>query len=212
MSLSHVQLFVTPWIAVCQASQSITNSQSLLKLMSIESVMTSNNLVLYHPLLLPPLIFPSNRAFSNESVLPIMCPKYWSFSFSTSQPRDRTQVSCIAGLFFTIWGTREAPSLMSQASRSQVQDSISDSVTPEPTLRDATPYSLSGRWLMSQSCFHGDFELFPDFSWKTEFLQGHWEGAGYPVTILTTGEAGVAYGASFQLLPPYLQVTVQVVW
>ena len=84
MSLSHVQLFVTPWIAVCQASQSITNSQSLLKLMSIESVMTSNNLVLYHPLLLPPLIFPSNRAFSNESVLPIMCPKYWSFSFSIS--------------------------------------------------------------------------------------------------------------------------------
>ena len=139
--------------------------------------------------------------------------EYWGgvaipFSRESSQPRDRTQVSCIAGLFFTIWGTREAPSLMSQASRSQVQDSNSDSVTPEPALRDATPYSLSGRWLMSQSCFHGDFELFPDFSWKTEFLQGHWEGAGYPVTILTAGEVGVAYGASFQLLPPYLQVTV----
>ena len=88
MSLSHVQLFATPWTAVCQASQSITNSQSLLKLMSIESVMTSNNLVLYHPLLLPPLIFPSNRAFSNESVLPIMWPKYWSFSFNISPSEE----------------------------------------------------------------------------------------------------------------------------
>ena len=83
-SLSRVRLFVTLWTTARQASLSITNSQSSLKLMSIESVMTSNNLVLYHPLLLPPLIFPSNRAFSNESVLPIMCPKYWSFSFSIS--------------------------------------------------------------------------------------------------------------------------------
>lgn len=63
---------------------------------------------------------------------------------------------------------------------------------------------------MSQSCFH-DFELLPDFPWKTEFLQGHREGAGYRVTILTAGEVGVAYGACFQLLPPYLQVTGQVI-
>ena len=81
-SLSHVQLFATPWTAACQASLSITNSQSLLKLMSIESVMLSNHLILCHPLLLLPSVFPCIRVFSNESVLPIRWPKYWSFSFN----------------------------------------------------------------------------------------------------------------------------------
>ena len=83
-SLSHVRLFATPWIAACQASLSITNSWSLLKLMSIELVMPSNHLILCHPLLLPPSIFPSVRVFSNESVLRIRWPKYWSFSISPS--------------------------------------------------------------------------------------------------------------------------------
>ena len=82
--LSRVWLFVTPWSAACQASLSITNSQSLLKLMSIESVMPSNHLILCHPLLLLPSIFPSIRVFSNESVLHIRWSKYWSFSFSIS--------------------------------------------------------------------------------------------------------------------------------
>ena len=81
-SLSHVQLFETQWTAAHQASLSITNSQSLLKLMPIESVMPSSHLICCHPLLLPPSIFPSIRVFSNESVLRIMWPKYWSFSFS----------------------------------------------------------------------------------------------------------------------------------
>ena len=85
-SLSCVQLFVTPWTATCQASLSITNSQSFLKLMSIKLVMPSNHLILCHPLL-PPSIFPSIRVFSNESVLCIRWPKYWSFSFSIS-PSD----------------------------------------------------------------------------------------------------------------------------
>ena len=80
---SRVQLFVTPWTAAHQASLSITNSQSLLKLMSIELVMPSNHLILGHPLLLPS-IFPSIRVFSSESVLCIKWPKYWSFSFSIS--------------------------------------------------------------------------------------------------------------------------------
>ena len=78
-SLSRVQLFATPWTAACQASQSITNSQSLLKLMSIKSVMPSNHLILCCPLLLPPSVFPSIRVFSNESVLLIRWPKYWEF-------------------------------------------------------------------------------------------------------------------------------------
>ena len=87
-SPNHVWLFVTPWIATHQASMSITNSQSLLKLMSIELVMPSNHLTLCCPLLLPPSIFPSIRVFSNESTLCIRWPKYWSFSFSISPSNE----------------------------------------------------------------------------------------------------------------------------
>ena len=84
-SVTHrAQLLVTPWTAAHQASLSITSSRSLLKLMSIESVMPSNHLILCCPLLLPPSIFPSIRVFSNESVIHIRWPKYWSFSFSIS--------------------------------------------------------------------------------------------------------------------------------
>ena len=79
---------MTPWTAAHQASLSITNSQSLLKLMSIESVMPSNHLILCHPLLLLPSIFPSMRVFSNESTLCIRWPKYWSFSFSISPSNE----------------------------------------------------------------------------------------------------------------------------
>ena len=87
-SLSRVWLFVTPWSAAHQASLSITNSQSLLKLMSTESVMPSNHLILCHPLLLPPSVFPSIRVFSNESVLWIRWPKYWGFSFNISPSNE----------------------------------------------------------------------------------------------------------------------------
>ena len=86
--LSPVWLFVTPWTAACQASLSITNSWSLLKLMSIESVMPSNRLILCHPFLLLPSIFPSIRVFSNESVFCIRWPKYWSFCFSISPSNE----------------------------------------------------------------------------------------------------------------------------
>ena len=87
-SLSCVWLFATPWTAARQASLSMANSQSLLKLMFIESVRPSNHLILCRPLLLLPSIFPSIRVFSNESVLCIRWPKYWSFSFSVSPSNE----------------------------------------------------------------------------------------------------------------------------
>ena len=86
-SFSHVRLFVTPWTVARQASLFIANSRSLLKLMSVESVMPSNHLILCHPLLLPS-IFPSIRIFSNESVLRIRWPKYWGFCFSISPSNE----------------------------------------------------------------------------------------------------------------------------
>ena len=87
-SLSRVRLFAAPWTAARQASLSITNFQSLPKFMSIESVMPSNHLILCHPLLLLPSIFPSIRVFSNESVLCIRWPKYWTFRFSISPSKE----------------------------------------------------------------------------------------------------------------------------
>ena len=89
-SPSHVQLFASPWTAARQAFLSITNSWSLPKLMSIESVMPSNRLILCCPLLLPPSIFPSIRVFSNESALCIRWPKYWSFSFNISTSNEQS--------------------------------------------------------------------------------------------------------------------------
>ena len=86
--LSHLRLFVTPWTAAYQASLSITNSQKLLKLMSITLVMPSHHLILCHPLFLLPLVFPSIRVFYSESALYISWPKYWSFSFSISPSSD----------------------------------------------------------------------------------------------------------------------------
>ena len=88
--LSHVQLFAIPWTAAHQASLSVTNSQSLLELMSIESVMPSNHLILSHRLLLLPSIFSSIRVFSNESALRIRWPKYWSFSFNISPSNEHS--------------------------------------------------------------------------------------------------------------------------
>ena len=92
--LSHIWLFVTQWAAACQASLSITNSQSLPKPMSIDLLMPSNLLVLYCPLLLLPSIFPSIRVFSNESALHIMWPKYWSSIFNISPSNELARVKC----------------------------------------------------------------------------------------------------------------------
>ena len=90
--LSRVRLFATPWTIAYQASLSFTNSQRVFKLMSIESVMPSNHLNLYHPLLLLPSIFPSIRVFSKESVLPIRWPKFWNFSFSINPSKEYSRL------------------------------------------------------------------------------------------------------------------------
>ena len=110
LSLSGVQLFVTPWTAARQASLSFTISLSLLKLVSIESVMPPNHLILCHPLLLLPSIFPSIRVFSSESVLHVRWPKYWSFSSSPS--RDCSElISFMINWFdlLSVQGTLKSP-------------------------------------------------------------------------------------------------------
>ena len=110
-SLSLLRLFATPWTAAHQASLSITNSWSLLKFMSIESVMPSNHLILCRPLLLLPPIFPSIRVFSNESALCIKWPKYKSFSFSTSPSNEHSGlISTRVGWFdlLAVQGTLES--------------------------------------------------------------------------------------------------------
>ena len=93
-SLSCIRLFATPWTVAHQTSLFITNSQSLLKLMSIESVMPFNHLILCRPLLLLPSVFPSIRVFFSESVLRIRWPKYWSFSFNSSPPNEYSGLIC----------------------------------------------------------------------------------------------------------------------
>ena len=116
--LSRVQLFVTPWTAAHQASLSFTISRSLLKLMCIESVMPSNHLILCRPLLLLPLIFPSIMVFSNESVLHIRWPRYWSFSFNISPSNE------YSGLFplgLTGWISLQSKGLTRVLSNTTVQ-------------------------------------------------------------------------------------------
>ena len=116
-SLSRVWLFATPWTAARQASMSITNSRSLLKLMSIELVMPSNHLILCYPLLLP-VIFPSIRVFSNESALHIRWPKYWSFSFNISPSNEHPG---LISLGWTGWISLQSKGLSRVFSNTTVQ-------------------------------------------------------------------------------------------
>ena len=124
-SLSHVQLFATPWTAACQAPLSITNSQSLLKLMSIESVMPSNHLILCHPLLLLPSTFPSIRVFSNESVLRIRWPKCCSFSFSISPSNEYSGLLAIRMDWLDLLAVQGEPSPPSSTFLSSVAWALS---------------------------------------------------------------------------------------
>ena len=117
-SLSRVWLFATPWITACQASLSITNSQSSLKLMSIESVMPSSHLILCHPLLLLPPIPLSIRVFSNESTLHMRWPKYWSFSFSIIPSKE---IPGLISFRWTGWISLQSKGLSRAFSNTTVQ-------------------------------------------------------------------------------------------
>ena len=116
--LSHVRLFGTPWTAACQASLYITNSRSLLKLMSTESVMPTNHLILCHPFLLLASIFPSIRVFSNESALHIRWPKYWSFKFNISPSNEH---SGLISFMMDWWDLLEYKGLSRVFSKTTVQ-------------------------------------------------------------------------------------------
>ena len=123
-SLSCVRLFATPWTAAHQASLSITNSWSLLKLMSIELVMLSNYLILCHPLLLLPSIFPSIRVFSNESVLRVRWSKDWSFSFSISPSNEYSGLISFTMDWFDLFGVQGALKSLLQHDSSKVTKTI----------------------------------------------------------------------------------------
>ena len=131
-SLSGVQLFATPWTAACQPSLSITNSQSLPKLTSVELVMPSNHLILCHPPLLPPSIFPSLKVFPNESVLRTMRPKYWSFSFNISSSSEHSGLTSFRMDWLdllVVQGTLK--SLLQNPSHKWLKDSVLQ-VNPKP--------------------------------------------------------------------------------
>ena len=113
-SLNCVRLFATPWSEAYQASLSITNSRSSLELMSIESVMPSNHLILCHPLLLLSSIFPSIGVFSSESVLHIRWPKYWSFSFSISPSNEYSRFICLRMDWFDFLAVQGTPKSLLQ--------------------------------------------------------------------------------------------------
>ena len=117
-SISHVQLFATPWTVTCQASLSFTISWNLLRIMSIESVMPSNHLIICHPLLLLPSIIPSIRVFFNELALCIRWPKYWSFSFSFSPSNEYSE---LISLGWTGWISLQSKGLSRIFSNTTVQ-------------------------------------------------------------------------------------------
>ena len=125
-SLSHVQFFVTPCTAACQASLSFTISWSLCKLMSIELVMPSNYLILCHPLFLLPSIFPRVRVFSSESTLHIRWPKYWSFSFSIIPPKE---IPGLISIGWTGWISLQSKGLSRVFSSTTVQSNDSSALS-----------------------------------------------------------------------------------
>ena len=142
--LSRVRLFAIPWTAACQASLSITNYGSLLKLMSTESVMLSNHLILCCPLLLPPSIFPSIRVFSNESALHIRWPKYWSFNLNASPSNEHSGLISFRMDWLdlpAVQGTLKSP-LQHHSSKASI---LPCSILPCFILQLSHPYMTTGQ-------------------------------------------------------------------
>ena len=139
-SLICVRLFVTTWTIASRASPSITNSQSLLKLMSIKSMMPSNQLILCCPLLLLPSIFPSIRVFSKESVLHIRCPKYWGFSFSISLSNEHPGLICFRMNWLVLLAVQGTLKSLLQHHHSKAINSLVLSLLYSPTLTSIHDY------------------------------------------------------------------------
>ena len=167
-SLSGVPDSATPWTTACQASLSITNSRNLLKLMSIESLMPSNHLILCHPLLLLPSIFPNIRVFSNESALCIRWPKYWSFSFSFSPSKeysglisfrmDLMDLLAVQGTLKSLHQHRSSKASILQCSASFIVQLSHPSLTTGKTIA-LTRWTFVGK-VMSVLCHLGLSSLF----------------------------------------------------
>ena len=159
-SLSHVQLFAAPWTAARQASLSFTISRSLLKLMSIESMMPSNHLILCRPLLLLPSIFPRIRMFSNESALHIRWPNYWSFSFSISPSNE---YSGLSSLGWTGWISLQSKGLSRVFSSATWFESISSSALNfiyGPTVTSLQDYWKSHSFDHTDLCWQSNVSAF----------------------------------------------------
>ena len=155
-SLSHVQLLMTPWTAVHQASLSITNSWSLLKLMSIRSMMPSNHLIFCCPLLLLPSIFPSIRVFISESVLFIRWPKYWSFSFKISPSNEYSRLISFRTDGFdllSVWGILSAVFLNATVQKLQCISLHAWSVVSN----SATPWTITHQAPLSMGFFREEY-------------------------------------------------------
>ena len=220
-SLSCVWIYVMPWTTACQASLSITNSWSSLKLTSIESVMPSNHLILCHPLLLLTLIFPSIRVFSSESVLRTRWPKYWSFSFSISPSNeysglisfriDRLDLLAVQGTLKSLLQHRSSKASILWRSFSSVHFSssvVSDSATPWTAACQAPlAFTISQsllKFMSIQSVMPSNHlsSVAPFSSWPQSFP----ESGSFPMShLFTSGGQSIGVSASASVLPMNIQ-------
>ena len=159
-SLSPVRLFATSWTAAHQASLSITNSWSLLKFMSIESMMPSNHLIFCHPLLLPPSIFTSIRVFSNESALLITWPMYWSFSFSISPSNEYSGLTSFMIGWFDLLAVQGTLKNLFPTPQFESINSSELSLLYSPTLTFIHDYWKNCSFVWTDVCWQSDVSAF----------------------------------------------------